>query len=556
MVQRKPHALLVLFSVMVYGTTLIPAYAATELATQEQQTPPVETVAAEGTPASPAIQEQIPPSPVVVPETAPPPLPVSSPIAETEPQDMLQATSLETPPVEPTTTTAQPPPPANAFAYPTAPVTPPEPAQQSVFEEALAHVYLRHPQLAAERKNLESTDESIAQAISGFRPSAAINYNRGRARNNSRDGTWFYADNESESISVTQPIFQGGQTLAEYASAKDRINAGRARLTALEQDVLLTAVVAYTDVVEKQYVLEVNQHNVDVLGKQLSASQARFDVGELTRTDVAQSQARLASAQAAERQALGNLAASRATFRRVIGYDPPQHVFLPKVPKQIPANLEEASRMAELNNPVLEAARHLEKATDSDIDIRTATLWPDVNLEGSISRRNVAVAGFFQQVENKNDQIALNVTIPLYQSGAEWSRIRQAKNLAQQAKFNVIDTRYSVVENVSRAWQDYHTAKAIIKSNEQAVKAAQEALDGVRQENLYGTRTILDVLDTEQDFFNARVNLVIATVAEKQQAYRLLAAVGHLTAQDLKLAVDLIDPKTHYDDIKYQLIGF
>lgn len=443
------------------------------------------------------------------------------------------------------------------FAYPKPKTeTAKEDGKPSDFETALAQVYLHHPQLIAQRKALEATDEGVAQAVSGFRPTANATYNKARARNNRQDNTWFYADNKSESLQVTQPIFRGGSTLASYASAKDRVKAGRAQLTALEQEVLLTAVVAYTDVVEKQYVLEVNQNNVDVLSRQLKASQARFDVGELTRTDVAQSQARLASAQAAERQALGNLAASQATFRRVIGYDPPSPIVLPVVPSTLPATEQEVIRIAELNNPVLEAAQHLEKASESEVDVRTGTLLPSVDLHGSMSRRNAAVPGLFRQSQNDTDQVALNVTIPLYQSGAEWSRIRQAKNLAQQAKFNTMDTKNSIVENASRAWQDFNTAKAIIVSNEEAVKAAQEALDGVRQENLYGTRTILDVLDTEQDFFNARVNLVIATVAEKQQAYRLLATIGRLTAKDMQLKVDLIDPETHYDKVKYQLIGF
>lgn len=482
----------------------------------------------------------------------------------------LPAPSPKQPPPAPSSNAA-PAPETSATAQETAPeirpegfAYPPVPTETAAakapdkdeFDKALANVYLHHPQLQAQREALAATDEGVAQAISGFRPTAIANYVKGRARNNGSDDTWFYANNKTESLQITQPIFQGGETLASYASAKDRVKAGRAELTALEQTILLTATVAYTDVVEKQSVLEVNQHNVDLLAEQLRASKARFEVGELTKTDVAQSQARLASAQAAQRQALGDLATARATFRRVIGYDPPPDIALPPIPEALPSSLEEATRLAELNHPTLEAARHLEEATSNDVDARTASLLPDVNLEGIMSRREAAAAGIFQQVRNDNDQILLNVTIPLYQSGAEWSRIREAKDIARQARFNAIDTRYSVVENVARAWQDYHTARAIIASNKQAVKAAQEALDGVRQENLYGTRTIIDVLDTEQDFFNARVNLVIATVAEKQQAYRLLAAVGRLTAKDLKLAVDLIDPQTHYDKVKYQLIGF
>jgi outer membrane protein len=150
----------------------------------------------------------------------------------------------------------------------------------------------------------------------------------------------------------------------------------------------------------------------------------------------------------------------------------------------------------------------------------------------------------------------MNLVIPLYQSGAEWSRIRESENQAQQAKFSTMDTKDAVMENVTRAWQDYNTAKAVITSNEEAVRAAQTALDGITQENRYGTRTILDVLNTQQDMFTAQVSLVNARVNEKQVAYRLLASIGSLTAQSLNLPVDVNDPKQHYDDVKYKLIGF
>jgi outer membrane protein len=154
-----------------------------------------------------------------------------------------------------------------------------------------------------------------------------------------------------------------------------------------------------------------------------------------------------------------------------------------------------------------------------------------------------------------NDALTVNLVIPLYQSGAEWSRIRAAENQAQQAKFSAMDTKDAVMESVTRAWQDYNTAKAVIASNEEAVRAATIALDGIRQENQYGTRTVLDVLNTEQDMFTAQVNLVNARVSEKQVAYRLLASVGNLTAQNLNLPVTLNDPKQHYEDVKYKLIG-
>jgi outer membrane protein len=425
--------------------------------------------------------------------------------------------------------------------------------RQDEFFAALKNVYANHPQLKAQREALAAIDEGVSQAVSGFRPSATAGYTAGRERGTGSNDRWDYDGSHSKTLEIEQPIFSGGSSLAEYASAKDRVKAGRAELVALEQQVLLAAIVAYTDVVEKKSVLKVNQHNVDVLAKDLKDTNARFEVGELTRTDIAHSQARLASAKAAERQALGDLATAQATFKRLIGYEPPPSIALPAEPAKLPASVQEATLWAEANNPVLEAARHLENATQNDVDIRASSLFPTVSLQGNMTRRDVANSNVSR---GDSDQVLLNVSIPLYQSGAEYSRIRAAKNLAQQAKFNAMDTKNGITEDATRAWQDYNTAKAIITSNEQAVKAAREALDSIRQENMQGLRTTLDVLNTEQDYFSARVELVKSTVAEKQQAYRLLAATGHLTAQDLKLPVDLIDSQTHYDDVKNQLIGF
>lgn len=424
--------------------------------------------------------------------------------------------------------------------------------KQQEFLSALANLYETQPQLKAQREAQKALDESVNQAISGFRPDVEAGYSVGRNRSNDTNDVWDYRNSQQRSISVTQPVFSGGGTLASFKAARERVKAGRAQLTAVEQQVLYNGVVAYTDWVQKQSVLEVNRHNVDVLQKQLDATQARYDVGELTKTDIAQSQARLASAESGERQAQGDLESSRATFFRIIGFEPPPGLELPPVPV-LPESMQQAIDWAHANEPTLQAARHVEVATDSDINVGVASLLPSASVQGTASRGNDSIPGLGR---GDNDSIRLNLTIPLYQSGAEWSRVRAAKNLAQQAKFTYFDTRAGVTENVTRAWQDYQTVRAVITSNEQAVKAAREALEGIHQETLYGTRTILDMLNTEQDLFNAQLDLIKAKVAEKQQAYRLLAAVGKLTASDLKLDVDLDDPKKHYDDVKYKLIGF
>lgn len=420
--------------------------------------------------------------------------------------------------------------------------------------QALVLVYSSNPQLKAQRESLKAVDEGVNQAFSGFLPYAEAGYAKGRERDSISHQNWNYGDTSSKSLSVRQDLFNGGESLAAYKTAKERVKAERAQLTAVEQQVLYDAIVAYTDVVEKQLVLAVNHRNVDVLGKQLEATRARFEVGELTRTDSAQSEARLARARSDERQALGDLEAARATYKRVIGVAPNDKVVLPPLPSRLPTSIEQANEWALAAHPSLEASKFLAQAAETTVDVRSAALWPDVSLIGSMQRNEgVAVTGGPSRADS--DAVVLNVTIPIYQSGAEWSRIREAKNLAQQAKFNSMDVRNAVSENVERAWQDYMTAKALVVSSKEALDAAEIALEGITQENQSGLRTILDVLDTEQEAFVARLNVVKASRQEKTQAYRLLAAVGRLTAQDLGLPVDLHDPTRHYNKVKNKLLG-
>lgn len=421
------------------------------------------------------------------------------------------------------------------------------------FIRALASVYAHHPQINAEREALKATDEGVAQAVSGFRPTATVNYNTGRQRTNINHEGWDTQHARETVLDIQQPLFNGGGTVASYSSAKKRVLAGRAQLGAVEQQVLFNAISAYTEVVARQQILEANRRNLGVLSDQQRGTGERFRVGELTRTDVAQSEARLALAEAGVRQAEGDLESARATFRRIIGYEPPSGLQFPPLLASLPGNLGEATRLAETTEPTLEAARQLEKAARSDVNIRQSVLLPAVSLEGLRSRERDNFPG---QRRFYTNAVLLNVTIPLYQSGAEWSQVREANNLAQQARFTTIDTREGVIENATRAWNDYLTSKAVITSNERAVGAAEHAVTGIRKEILYGTRTTLDVLNTAQDLYGAQISLVNARASEIRQAYRLLAAVGRLTAQGLALPVALHHPKQHYDEVKFQPIGF
>lgn len=426
-------------------------------------------------------------------------------------------------------------------------------ADADQLKTALEYVYTNHPQINAQREALKAADEGVAQAVSGFRPDISANLSKGRERVGNTSQTWNYDDTKSRTLTVNQPIFNGGGTIASFKAAKESVKAARANLLAVEQQVLYNAVVAYTDVVEKQSVFDLSQKNVDVLQKQMNVTKARFNVGELTITDVSQAAARFASAQADARQALGDLKAANATFKRTIGYDVASETEMPPVPSGIPNSLAEAKELAQTNNPILKAAQHTKNAADNNVYVSGATLLPNLSLQGTMSRADASSVSVLGKLDS--DTIKLNLSIPIYQSGAEWSRLREAKNHAQQAKFNSLDTNESVVESVTLAWEAYNTSKAIITSNQAAVDAAETALNGVRKENEFGVRTILDVLNAEQENFSARVSLVRAVRSEKIQAYRLLVAIGKLTSKELGLKNDIEDPKEHYNNVKYQLLG-
>lgn len=446
---------------------------------------------------------------------------------------------------------------------PAAPVTLSPDAKTSVapvagsskaLKDALAYVYEHHPQLLAERERVKAIDESVAQAVSEFRPNAFAEYDRGRERrSNNGSAPRSYGDTEAKGLVVTQPLFNGFGSVAALKSAKQRVKAARAELTALEQQLLFNAIVAYTGVVETQSVLLLNQNNVDVLSKQRDAAKIRFDVGELTKTDVSQADARLAGAKASEQQALGDVSIARADFLRAVGYPAPEILSMPEVPAGIPEKLSEATEMARVASPIIEAAKHREKAFESDIDVQRSSLFPEVSLQG-IMGRNEGGSGFINK--NYSDALTVNVSIPLYQGGGEWSRIRSARNTAAQARFSTLDTTLAVEQDVTNAWQNFVTAGSVITSTQAAVEASGLALEGVRQENEFGVRTVLDVLDAEQELMNTKVNFVRATRNHKIQAYRLLASVGKLTANELMLPVKIYDPKDNYNDVKYQLLGW
>lgn len=418
---------------------------------------------------------------------------------------------------------------------------------------ALAKAYNFNPELKSFRSRLKSVDEQIPQAYAGWLPTLTFDYSYGYEKQTASNRDLNGTHPEIKSLNVVQPIFNGGETLARTSRAFNAVTVGRAQLMDAEQQTLGDAVRAYIDVVRTDEILKLSTHNENVLKEQLQATKERFELGETTRTDVAQSEARLARATSDKVRAAGDLDVAKANYLRVIG-EPPINIKMPSNLPAIPKTLNEAMASGLSKNPQLVAADVTRYISDDDIDILQSALLPDVSLRGTLNRQDGLSSrsgGSFD-----SDALTINASIPIFQSGAEYSRVRQSKRTRQQRVEEFEATRDQTIESITSRWRDIETARASITSNKAAVESATLALNGVRQEADVGTRTTLDVLDAEQELFIAKVNLVTAKSREVIAVYALHAATGTLTAQDLGLAVQVYDPTEHEKSVKYRIIGF
>lgn len=425
-------------------------------------------------------------------------------------------------------------------------------AQAATLYEALATAYATNPTLDAARAGLRAVDEGVPQALSEWRPSVLGSVQGGREWDNQNKPISQSEETNPRSYGVTvrQPIFDGFGTVAGTSQAENLVQAGRASLTSTEQDVLLSAVSAYMAVVRDAGVLELNRNNEKVLQAQLDATQVRYDVGELTRTDVAQAQSRLQGAIAARIQAEGQLTASRAVYRQVIGEDPVD-VKMPAQTLDLPSSREESVALSE-RAPIVATARFQERAAKNDIDVQFSDMLPSVAIEGSYQRQ---VDLGTRDSEADVGSIIGQVTIPLYQAGEPDSRVRQSKQRYSQAKRLTDEAVRAAEQEAVDSWRALETALAQTRSFEEQVRATELALEGVRQEQEVGARTILDVLDAQQEVLNAQVSLVSSQTDSVVAQFRLLAAQGALTAANLGLDVDYYDPTQHYDAVRDKFIG-
>lgn len=425
------------------------------------------------------------------------------------------------------------------------------PCSAETLAEALAMAYENNPTLQAQRASLRATDETVPQARAGWRPTLEALGRGGYTYEYKDDSGSNDGGDYSASVRLTQNLYAGGGTEADIRRARNSVRAGQARLSITEQDILIQVTIAYLDVVRDTAVLRLNINNERVLRRQQEATRDRFNVGEVTRTDVAQAEARLARARADRIQAQGNLDISKGIYEQVVGKAPGQ-LEPPSGVSDLPASREQSLEWADEGNPNVLAARYDERAARDNVDVAESSLFPKLDLIGEGGRTK----DYLQGTEASNAaSVTAQLTIPLYQRGFVSSRVREAKQLVGRDRLRLAAARRSVAEVANSAWESLVTTRARIRAINSEVRANRIALDGVRQEALVGSRTVLDVLDAEQELLDAQVNLVRAERDETLAQYQLAAAVGRLTAKALGLQVRVYNPEQNFKDVQDKLWG-
>ncbi len=428
-------------------------------------------------------------------------------------------------------------------------------AHAETLAEALAQTYETNPDLAAKRAEQRATDEGVPQALSNWRPEVEVSGSYG-VRRRDRDfatGTSIENTDQPQSITlgITQNLFRGFRTQADTARARNTVAAGRADLIETEQNVLLESVTAYMNLLRDRAILGLRENNVRVLEQQQQATRDRFEVGELTRTDVAQADSRLASAVSDRTTALGNVNTSAAGYVEAVGSNPGE-LAQPDLPVGLPDSEAVAIAEAKKNNPAVVEADFTERAARDRIELVEGELLPTLQLSGEVEE-NEDILG--SDTQTSEQSVTLNLSVPLYQAGDVFSRIREAKHTANRNLLQLAEAERRAVESAQQGWADLESAAARIVSLQAEVRAQEVAFEGVQQEAQVGSRTVLDVLDAEQELLNARVGLVRAERDHIVAAYTLLAAIGRLTAADLELPVDVYDPTRNFDAVEDKMFG-
>jgi outer membrane protein len=440
----------------------------------------------------------------------------------------------------------------------------PMPALADTIEAALVRAYQNNPQLNAQRAQVRSTDENVPQALSGYRPKVALTASAGYQYTdvNSTQGgtptqivrTEIHGANppRSAGLTVTQTLYNGQQTANRTRAAESQVSGSREALRVLEQSVLLSAATIYMDYLRDAAIVEVQNSNVRVLEQTLKQTRDRFNVGEVTRTDVAQSEAQLAAGRTQLLTAEANLTTTRANFRRIIGNEPQNLAPGSPVDRYLPGTLPAAVDLSLIENPNVTAAMYGIDVNFLQVKIAEGALLPTVSLQASVQQSYEQTMTTYRQF---GASAIAQLSVPVYQGGAEYSLIRQSKETLAQQRLNLETTRDQARANTVTAWGQLVAGKAQVASAQAQVSASEIALNGVREEAKAGQRTTLDVLNAQQTLVNARVALVTAQHDRVVASYSVLSTIGRLSPQVLNLATTTYDPSVHYQQVRDSWFG-
>ena len=430
----------------------------------------------------------------------------------------------------------------------TALLTVAQPAAAEDLRDAIILAYQTNPTLLAQRSQQRAQDESYVQARAGLRPQVDASAGVGYVRQ------WpapVFGSDESNSSSATvqlsQPLYTGGRVSHGIDAAMAGIERGREALRNVEQQIMLSVIQAYADVIRDTEVLRIRDTNLGVLRRQLEEAEARFEVGEITRTDVAQSQARLAASEADLSNARAQLEISRAAYTAIVGQAPGTLEPLPSLPSA-PADFDAALDIALVDNPELRGAMWSLEAAEASVAAARSEYLPSAGLSASYGTAGTAEP--FGLDDQQTFRAGLNVSVPLYAAGLNRSRVRQSLEQANTAQLGVEGARRSVLQDVASAFAQVLSTASSLSASEQQVRAARIAAEGVRQEAQVGLRTTLDVLNQELELRNAEIAYVSSQRNQYVAQALLLAALGGLEGPDLVGEVPAYNPDDNFNRVR------
>jgi outer membrane protein len=440
----------------------------------------------------------------------------------------------------------------------------PAPVLADTIEAALVRAYQNNPQLNAQRASVRSTDENVPQALSGYRPKVNLTASAGTQytdTNSTQGGTANQIVRteihgvdppRAASLNITQTLYNGGQTGNKTRAAESQVSGAREALRVLEQSVLLSAATIYMDYLRDAAIVEVQKSNTRVLEQTLKQTRDRFNVGEVTRTDVAQSEAQLAAGKTQQLTAESNLVTTRSNFRRIIGNEPEQLAPGSPVDRFLPGTLPGAVELSLVQNPNVTAAMFGIDVNFLQVKVAEGALLPTVTVQAAVQQSYEQTMTVYRSF---GASAIAQLAVPIYQGGAEYSLIRQSKETLAQQRLVLEQTRDSTRANTVTAWGQLVAGRAQVASAQSQVTASEIALNGVREEAKAGQRTTLDVLNAQQALVNARVALVTAQHDRVVASYAVLNSVGRLSPQVLNLSTTVYDPSVHYHQVRDSWFG-